>query len=231
VQGDPVNYNDPSGNTACFIDGIPTSCGVIAPEFGMYDCFSGMGPDGFVSTPGTFCPAFAVPASPAPTKDPELKCSFSGSTTPAPGKGTVDNSTVEGYYVPMTFTFTASGGNGTYTWNSKDAQTVTYSGSVTYQRGDRETTINMGIFPPHKETPSYTISGSSIKYFDSPGLTWTSRFGNLMSGNPTWNGTLQVTVSSGDQTVKCPTVYWQVREIWEPGFNVSGSATIQLRPF
>jgi hypothetical protein len=166
-----------------------------------------------------------------------LQCFFTGATFPTPGWGGTDVSGF-GYYVPAELNFTATGGNGTYTWGNANNQPYNqiriYGGTVTYSGGR---TVNMATtFPARKETLSNIAPpGPNATFFDSPGIQSCANgsLGCIVSANITWTFILTVQVSSGGQTVNCPTVVWQVQETWA-GFMIgidpiqwaSGSGTV-----
>ena len=77
---------------------------------------------------------------------------------------------------------------------------------------------------PSSMTATYDIENRMVSalaiYADAPGLVSPFHrigFGPILAAIFVANFTLQVSVTSGNQTVDCPTVYWQAWEIWQEG--------------
>ena len=143
---------------------------------------------------------------------------------------------VEGYFLPILFTFYATGGTGTYTWsevqyvNSKE--NIQYRGGVHYRHWANN--LKDGLLPHLFEGEGNPVAF----YSDTPGLV--SPMPGLGYG-PIWaavmaaNFTLQVSVTSGNQTVgyqtvNCPTVYWQAWEVWQNGIPSGADYVISPLP-
>ena len=238
VHGDPINYGDPTGTNLAMLDGSGygpsgpcgsnwmTDASLAGPCPGtLYGGDYGGGSGGTGGSGGSYCGALAMmgfvpvpnPACyvplPPPPEPPKLECRFSGLDTPEPGWGTVSGgrSSRRGYYVPVYLNYSAIGGDGGYIW--KDSQTVSHSGSLTYSSG---ITIDWSQLPQTTEYPTNTRTGSRASFFDSPGVPecGAGALGCIVSGTVTWIFNVQVSVSSGSQSVQCPPVSWSVTETW-----------------
>jgi RHS repeat-associated protein len=224
VQGDPVNWIDPHG----LMLRRPWEWENCGPNW-MWDT-SLSGPCSTVE-PGA---GLFIGGMVSETKSaPPLHCRFVGATIHAPGWGKTDR-TGYGYYMPVYFNFTATGGDGSYEWSN--TQTVTVTATVTYSSGR---TIDLSDWRAPTESLSNTASpltGSRASYFDAPGLAQVapnSRLGRVVSAHITWSFTLRVSVKSGGQKVDCPAVSWSATETWttdDGKTNVTGSVTVQTRP-
>jgi hypothetical protein len=121
-----------------------------------------------------------------------------------------------GLFLPISFLFYATGGNNVYSWS--DQQVIgTYgfiqatNGSGTAASGPtQESLVNNATDP----------TGPAAAFFDAPGLGNTTNYGPVVNAFVVWTATLSVTVSSGGQTVNCPTVQWQAIEFWRNGAPV-----------
>jgi RHS repeat-associated protein len=221
---DPVNLSDPAGLDSCG-PGWQTEAWLSGP------CGDPCDPDyqsRFAPSPSPPDPACATGGDPAPDP-PKLTCSFGGAQFGPPGWGTVQNGnyTAYGYYMPGNFNFTASGGTDGYIWS--DVQTVTRSGTITYSNG---VTLTIPSNPTTEslDNVSKTPTGAGASFFDSPGLATKTPSGlGIVSATVTWIFSLQVSVSSGGQTVKCDPVSWTASLTWKTVKgkpDASGSAKV-----
>jgi hypothetical protein len=71
-------------------------------------------------------------------------------------------------------------------------------------------------------------NASTAIFYDAPGLFTENGSGTILGAVWVFNFVLQPTVSSGSQTVTCPSVDWQAIEIWQNGapVYVSGSYVV-----
>jgi len=150
---------------------------------------------------------------PGPPPPPPLHCSFNGANIgPAQFANTLAGF---GYYIPVVFNFTATGGIGGYTWSN--TQTVLRAGWVQFTNGSVES-----LYDAHLESLRYGNSGQSTTWnfptapvFDAPGLAWaTAGKGITLDAQAAWSFNLYTSVSSGLQTALCPTVSWGATETW-----------------
>ncbi len=164
-----------------------------------------------------------------PPPDP-LRCFFVGYENPASGWGTTERGPASfGYYVPIFLDFFATGG-ATNTYSFSEVQTVSNTGTVTYNTGQ---TVNMSSLPQNRtDQPLVNMVGAgnaNASFFDSPGIPMTSSLGTIVSATITWNFTLRATVRNGSETANCPEVHWSVTETWftvEGNLIASGNATV-----
>lgn len=123
-----------------------------------------------------------------------------------------------GYYLPIKFIFTATGGTGVYTWT--ETQTFIETLNATYTNGSVNQTW---------DNTDYALQSSFLgpyaTYSDSPGVNKNSPWGTVISASWAEDFTLNVSVSSGGQTVNCPTVFWQATETWKT-ITVNGKSTL-----
>jgi hypothetical protein len=114
--------------------------------------------------------------------------------------------------MPISLNFTATGGNGTYTWS--DTQLVNQSGFVSYSNGIVE---DLSIYPSFYESLTNTAkprTGSVANFYDAPGEPYKAHGGTVVLADIVLNFWLFVAVTSGDQTVECPIIAWQATQTW-----------------
>jgi RHS repeat-associated protein len=216
VSGDPVNNLDPTGR-------IEYACG--GDDDGDDDYYGsavcdgggGSGDDvrcsdnyfwyGFVPTPSPLCYA---PVS-EPVSEPEsppLTCDFTGYTPdPAPASNGSGPNIGYGLHTPINFNFTASGGNNSYRWSNTNTFVIT--GSVYYSTNTTLPLTTTGADPGGLTNAGNPPTGPNASFYDAPGIPLFQPAGRVVAAVELFNATLQVTVSSGGQTVQCPTVAWQ----------------------
>jgi RHS repeat-associated protein len=229
VNGDPVNFMDPTGTTMCNPDNVHCT----DPGLGCdpMDPTCGCGPDEFYNPSTGKCEQIphgppGSGGSPGGGGSPQLTCSYSafaGSPSPVPGKYTNGTDDLDGYGLPTQLTFSAQGGTGSYTWT--ETQTV-----VRYLTNPNNviTLLNSGTDGPlywsagGSTTPPTT---STASVFDAPS-TVVFPAGNTI----TWLFTLQLTVSSGGQTIKCPAVWWNAQISFNSSGGVSGVSWSTTQP-
>ena len=119
--------------------------------------------------------------------------------------------------IPVRFSFSSSGGSGSYQWTN--VQTGNVVGQVGYSTGivlPGNQSISESLdFASGGNPPSSIIpTGSSAVLFDAPGQAAFQAAGRVTSLVVVFTFQLQVTVSSGGQTIQCPTVNWQAVTIW-----------------
>jgi RHS repeat-associated protein len=222
VVGDPINgtdrrglYVDCDGADCTDYGGDGNSCVVtksVDPEAGYEgDCDDGGGGESGSSN-----------SSPPP----ELTCAFTafiGSNAPIAGTYTNGTATIDGYGLPTQITFSAEGGTGSYTWT--ETQTVT--------RYLKMPNGHIRLLKRGPDAPLYWSAGGSTtppttptaSVFDAPTT------GPYPAGNTiTWLFNLQVTVSSGGQTVNCPDVLWNAQISFNSSGGVSGSSWSVTQP-
>jgi RHS repeat-associated protein len=230
VLGDPTNLTDPSGLYYCASPGLYNLCPVAygIMDSGTGDILSGDdgddGGDGGGGCPdpnggNNFDPTPEPPGPnpcPPPAPSTPLDCDFGVPISSAPVTTVADGQAVyHGFFLPISFYFTASGGRGQYLWSEK--QTYSTMGSAVYSSGHVQNLGDSGTDGPL----SYTTigpGGSQATYRDAPGLVSPSRWGNILGA--IFIGNFQLSVSVTDlttgQTAPCPTVWWQAWEIWGP---------------
>jgi hypothetical protein len=146
-------------------------------------------------------------------KQPKLDCEFEGADAYPAEEGTGGTSRW-GYYMPVFFDFTASGGTGTYTWSN--VQVVVEMGSISWSNGSGLVVLPIPTIESLVNTDPPTDSSAS--FFDAPGLAiapLNSPGGVFVSSaNLSWSAALLVTVSSGDQTIYCPLETWSASLNW-----------------
>jgi RHS repeat-associated protein len=227
VQNDPINFGDPTGLYLTAEDCIadPDLC-----EEDDWGDSAGGGSDGD-----------------GQSEDP-LQCFFTADKqfSGAWGVAVRNGRSVYGYNVMVYFTFVATGGIGPYTWTN--TQDVTLSGTVSYSNG-RLVNLSTISIPQESLAPLSNSPGGSITYHDAPGigLYLFGRNGSpvlnknglpvlLVSGDPTWDLSLQVSVSDGTgASAQCPIVNWSVWELWtgSPASlspTVTGGSIISTQP-
>jgi RHS repeat-associated protein len=245
TDGDPINNADPTG---LFTD----PCAMVGCLMAPPDMDSpGTGGGGIIWAGGPVCvynswlpvPACLVPVAFAPQPPPQapqpppLECKFTGATIHEPGFGQADNLPT-GYHMPVNFNFTATGGSGTYAWSN--TQTVNVIGTITWSDG---ASVDLSRLPRNQRErlSNQTTPASSPRasFFDAPGLAATRRnaqgdpVGTVVSASINWSFSLQVSVSSGGETVNCPTVSWSAMMRWRTVDGrpvVTGNATVITRP-
>ena len=202
AHADPVTYYDPRGLMVRYPGPNPGYCG---PD--MLTC-----PVDSCDPYFEWCPG-GPPVVEPPPSPPPLTCSFAGASVEDPGWGRNDRK-LYGFYMPVYFDFTAGGGTGYYAWTA--TQRVTISGSTSWDNG---ITVDLSAVPPWTENvvnTSAVPNARTATFFDAPG--WAAQNpsnGALLESTDTkWSFVLEVSVSSGDQTVKCPTVEWFAFTRW-----------------
>jgi RHS repeat-associated protein len=230
VNGDPVNYGDPSGRIVVYAGGgLILNCGGDASSIYDGSCTGtdgGWG-GGDGGGGGNLCSAYqdmflGMPGPPGcvdppPPSFPPLQCAFAanGFASDPPGFGYVRGP--QKFSIPVSFTFVASGGSGSYSWS--DTQTIYLSGSVAYSNG-----AVYNYNPPESRTESLDIlqqSGSTVAFWDAPGLPLMDpnrgRNVHVMAAVLLWNASLTayVTDTVTQQTVQCDApVMWQAFLLW-----------------
>jgi hypothetical protein len=167
-----------------------------------------------------------------------LTCSFLGATfvgtrttATASTGGLAGAGQRTGFFLAMNFGFQAGGGTGSYTFfgsaaPSANGQTIAQIG---YTFGVLASTsgavsLNGPIADPFGPGVAQQ-NGGNLTWSDSPGLANPGRNGSvIVFGAVVWRFTLQISVTSGDQTVECPTVQWGAFEVWQNGQPVSWAA-------
>jgi RHS repeat-associated protein len=219
---DPVNHNDPTGldDIGDLIDGggswfLPTSASMycaggstsawLPAEYAGITCL----------TPWMIALAVATP------QQPPLECNYTGANLGSDGFQMVQGprgwpSII--YAVPVTLSFSATGGNGAYQWTVGQAGVkggyITDSNGTYYEpQGPRQDIVMPG---------QVVKSGSGVSFTDTPGIG-NSRGSTVISADVTWWWTVSVSVSSGGQTVECPEVAWTANVNWK---TVSGQSVI-----
>jgi RHS repeat-associated protein len=240
ANDDPVNRLDPSGRESANPDPNDPTSGQGT------GCSTTFADEGGVTTGGWTLSVCWYNGSGSPTApcvgedcdtdtgggdstDPPLTCSEASDFLPVPrqpGRSMVPDGNggyvpVLGWFAPSSFTFTARGGTGSYTWS--ESQWAAQSWGMT---SGGVSTGPQGSTGP--DLPLYgTQDGSTMKYVDAPGLKVNGNtptndlFG--ISGYYTGIFVLTVTVKSGDQEVTCPMVDWGVDITVTNGW-ASGSA-------
>jgi len=207
VNGDPINHYDPRGQFACDPDDPECAAECGPPILAIFGRF---GMRTLSENPACDDPQGPGPGPPPP---PPLHCSFNGANIgPAQFANTLAGF---GYYIPVVFNFTATGGIGGYTWSN--TQTVLRAGWVQFTNGSVES-----LYDAHLESLRYGNSGQSTTWnfptapvFDAPGLAWaTAGKGITLDAQAAWSFNLYTSVSSGLQTALCPTVSWGATETW-----------------
>jgi RHS repeat-associated protein len=223
VQGDPVNSVDKSGLLLSAQDCIadPEACEL---EDGPGD--PGGSPfDPEPAPPICLDPAPYVPPVPAP---PPIQCSFSGAKTLPPGtyKGTTAGL---GYYMPIWFNFTVTGGDGIYVFS--DTQQFQETGSAVYSSSPNiPVSLNASGYESLTNTGtavSFTpYTGSSLttaSFEDAPGQPNNDPgLGKTLAAQINWTFTLNVQVDG----VSCGSVSWMASLSWPRKGKKSGSDTV-----
>ena len=241
TRGDPVNRVDPSGQNdlGCgAVNGFVGECDDGGWDQGdpIYDS-GGEGVAGLCYTNPTWALAHAAacgmagvgapiqpPTAPVP---PPLTCDSTGATTwPAQFLTGTSGAGITGteFGVPIAFTFSASGGTGSYSFSV--AQTITSYGSLTYASG---LVLNGSGIPvtDRLAASEFYQNGSSFTFTDAPGVWVISPlYGPAVSAHLIDAFTTNVTVTSGSQSVQCPEQQWLATISWAPGQPAAGSATI-----
>jgi RHS repeat-associated protein len=194
--GDPVSFYDPHGRDFCEpgLLGDPErgdgdDC---CDDFDDPDCEEGGGGGG----------------SPA-----NLQCSFTGDNIFSP-RWSTSPSAGFGFYLPDTFTFTASGGTGPYSWFEE--QEVYTVGTVVNSAGNLLTINNFKTdkpllyvnSPTNPTAPVSNPTGAVVSLYDAPGLPLNQGGFSFATASVFFYFYLYVSVSSGGQTVGCPPVLW-----------------------
>jgi RHS repeat-associated protein len=213
VSGNPAVFIDPAGSEACDPDtdvcGDDT-CALLEPGDPVPPECQGIGD---------------VDVSQLP--EPQLTCNFDNAQwSPGQFRNVIIANGTKGaaFVVPMSINFTASGGDGTYSWAV--SQTVSGTGTITYTGG----VIN-ATFPTMSDTlvPSeLTQNGANANFQDAPGVWVTSPrgLGTIVSTTDlTRTFATSVTVASGNQIVDCPVVEWSISIQWNKGKNPKGTVT------
>jgi RHS repeat-associated protein len=194
-------------------------------------CDGGGGIAEFEPVNPTPCEPVSQPPPAGGGGSPGVTCDYNGATTSTGGFGTgwvslggVITASAYGYFVPVSFQFTASGSASGYNWST--AQTFSVSGSGMY--------ANRSTLPGDAEgfeTPSYTtrtgttpagLNGATATIKDRPGLASSKGTGRLasplISATQQWTFTLTVKVQSASGSVNdwttCGTIVWTVDEVW-----------------
>ena len=220
VLGDPINHTDRHG-----LDCDPTE-GARSRAGADDDCDPGEPSGGG----GYSCPANEYwdpgtgdcePDDPQPGDQgpggggtPQFQCTFTGTSGGVSPQAGSSSTMPNGFYIPITFDFTASGGSGGYTWSNVQYGIRAGTGATASQLLSFYSIIYEtlqyanGTVTTATNTTYSSPTGSTAFVYDAPGVPI------IQNGSPlNWATivavfSLQVTVSSGGQTVNCPTVYW-----------------------
>jgi RHS repeat-associated protein len=245
VLGDPVNLSDPSGTDPNCGPGMSwdgegctygatlngsagyaqagAPCGsdwmTNAQEAGPCQAQAPCGGGGsafglFDPTPDPGCD---VPESPEPAPAP-VKCGYTDDTLGKQGFGTYPIGGY-GYYAPIYFNFTASGGDGVYQW--ADTQRILVSGTLLYKGSSIPVTVgpefryesltNYGT--PLSTTPVGSGNLPTASFFDAPGQPSKDAIGQVVAAFVTWSASLTVQVDG----VPCGSVNWSATLTWQRG--------------
>jgi len=237
ANGDPVNHWDPSGldgvcgpfgywmGEGCYGNGggSPSS----GPAYGCNDDWATFGEgctmgddqgvgcygngNGLLGTPDPGCPNGGGGGDSGPSTPP-LQCDFGGVVTAFPPE-TFSPPNYFGFFLPISFLFSATGGTGVYSWSN--GQMIGTSGFEQYTGG----TVNIVSGASQETLPNKADNpqGPNAVIFDAPGLISPTGYGSIVNAMVVWTATLSVSVSSGGLTVNCPTVQWQAFELWLNG--------------
>jgi RHS repeat-associated protein len=228
VQGDPINYSDPSGLHRCNWFDWEVLAGIkMAGDDGCEDGVGSGGGDcnpsanGLLPTPLNPACTYSGPGEPV-MGPPVLTCHFAGwnyggsTNTVTPLNGPMAGIQQTGFFQQIEFNFVADGGDGGNSYTFSINQTVKSSGSYLLPDGSVQSAAN-------STTESFTSKpqGPSTWFQDNPGYP-----GSVVAGAIIWNMSLAVTVSSGNQTASCGTVWWQAYELFRPKRKPVGNAYV-----
>jgi RHS repeat-associated protein len=205
VSGDPVNHQDRTGlyeATAgdCIDD--PEAC----EEGDWGDCDSMFAFMEVSSCSGGDDTGGGAAATPAPP----LTCGFVGADFGTGQWSDVVTPTGQqyGFVVPVSLTFAASGGSGSYVW--APLQIVSHAGQINYVGGSSyQYPAGSSIDPIMLIQEDVTATGFTLT--DAPGLP---NVPPISSANVTWKFTTSVSVYDGNDLVNCGTINWTETITW-----------------
>jgi len=234
VTGDPINRRDPHGlcdasdwYTDCYDDDINND----STDYWAWVCQDNPN-DPYCSPSG---PTYAISPAPPPQPAPPPTCQFTSYTVGPLFSGTVTTpggGTQAGFYIPINLGFTASGGNGSYSWTEQQTVTINAATNLQYSSGVNAT--GPSVIPDQPLPVSYSGPNNTFaNYSDNPGVAKSGPLGTLTGG--TFNATFstQVTVTSGGQSDTC-SVQWTENESFRlvmtplrfPFLQATGSITV-----
>jgi hypothetical protein len=110
---------------------------------------------------------------------------------------------IKNYSISLYFQFTATGGNGRYVWSNTN--TFVQTGLQSFNTGAVAPPEPSGIDPGGIYI--FSQSGNTVIFGDQPGVPLVQPLGTVTAAAILQTFDLQATVTSGTQTVQCPTVW------------------------
>jgi RHS repeat-associated protein len=213
VNGDPVNYGDPSGRILVYAGGgLVLDCGDDATSIFDGSCTGtdgDWGGGGGGGGGGNACSSYenaflGMPGPPGCVEQniqpppPPLSCKFVEAAFDPVNAEPAEGTSGLGWFAESYFGFKASGGTGSYTWLVMQyfSSTITTSDGRTFSRSGQDGS--------GKELPYDQAGNDAILFEDGPGLLVTqvnSAHATTVSRTVTLD--LSVTVTSGLQVVSC----------------------------
>jgi RHS repeat-associated protein len=230
ASGDPVNRHDPHGTEDCDPTDPDDPC--YDPCWPVEDLARRLRPE-FLENPG--CGGEPAPFPPPRPAPPPLECHLTGFASQDAAYWVNPYTGHTAIAVPTYFTFSASGGDGTYAWSN----TQTFedsSGSATYTSPPPGASSFPAPFPgapgasdgslPRMQSYTGPTPLNEYSIGDAPGYNTYAGIGfSLQSGSASATFMLDVTVTSGGQTATCGALWAFTLTIASPT-SYSGNAVL-----